>query len=294
MRILLFGFRGQLGWELCRTLATVGDVTALDFPQVDFARLEELRTITLAAKPDLIVNAVAYTAVDKAESEPQLAQRINAEAPGILAEAARQLRAGLVHVSTDYVLDGLKDSVYDETDPPHPLNVYGQSKLAGEQAVAQVGGAYLTLRTSWVFSDRQGGFVTKVLQWARSQTVLRMVTDQVSSPTWARALAEIIAQLAAVGAASPDLYGWLEERSGLYHLAGSGAASRYEWAEAILACDPHKEEQTVTHLEAALTAEFPTPAVRPLHSVLDCSKFNRTFGLRLPDWRTALQMALES
>ncbi len=292
IRLLLFGKIGQLGWELRRTLAPLGEVICLDYPEVDFTHPETLPGIVEQAAPQVIINAVAYTAVDQAESQVDMARLINATATGVLAEQALKHKAALIHYSTDYVFDGRKGEAYQEADHPNPLNVYGQTKLEGEQAIQQVGGAYAILRTSWVYSTRQGGFVTKVLQWARQQAVLRMVTDQVSKPTWARLLAEVNAQLVAM--AGDDPYGWLAQRAGLYHLAGGGVASRYDWAQAILANDPRPAEQTVQALQPALTNEFPTPAERPLYSVLDCSRFTRTFGLALPDWRVTLSLAMEN
>lgn len=291
MRILLYGKNGQLGWELRRALSAQGEVVALDYPEIDFTQTTALRDATIGLRPDLVVNAAAYTAVDRAESEPEAARLVNAAAPGALAEAALDLRVPLIHYSTDYVFDGRKGAAYVEEDPTDPLNEYGRSKREGEKAVAAAGGAFLTLRTSWVYSTRQGGFVAKVREWARSQKVMRMVTDQVGSPTWTRALAEATAYLVAI--AGRDRYTWFAERSGLYHLGGDGAASRFEWARAILDLDPGKAEQTVEELRPALTREFPTPAERPLRTPLDCSHFRETFGLRLPPWREALEMALE-
>jgi dTDP-4-dehydrorhamnose reductase len=263
----------------------------VDYPEVDFTDLAGLRRLVEQIKPQVIVNAAAYTAVDLAEKETDKAHLVNALAPGVLAEAARSVRAGLVHYSTDYVFDGEKGVPYQEADATHPLNAYGATKLAGEQAVLQVGGAELVFRTSWVYSNRQGGFVTKVLQWSRQQPVLKMVTDQVSGPTWARCLAEITSQVLAQ--AVPDVFPWMEEKRGLYHLAGSGYASRLDWAQAILKNDPHPEEQQAREILPALTAEFPTPAVRPLFSALDCSKFSATFHLQLPDWKDALSLSMQ-
>lgn len=292
MHILLLGKNGQLGWELRRTLAPLGAVTALDYPEIDLARPEGIRQVVRETRPQVIVNATAYTAVDRAESEPELALAINGRAPGVLAEEAAALGAALIHYSTDYVFDGEQDRPYTEEAPPNPLGVYGQSKLAGEQAVAQAGGCHLILRTSWVYSLRRDSFVTKVMQWARQQRTLRMVTDQVSGPTWSRMLAEISAQLLAAG--REDAAGWLGERRGLYHLAGDGYASRLEWAQAILRYDPRRAEHLAQEIVPARTADFPTPARRPLHSALNCAKFNETFGLRLPAWEETLCLAMET
>ncbi len=291
-RIALLGKWGQLGWELHRALCPLGEVIAKDFPEIDLVQATEVRQLLREVKPQVIVNATAYTAVDRAESEPELALAINAQAPGILAEEALHLGAILVHYSTDYVFDGTKGQPYNENDEPNPINVYGKSKLAGEKAIESVGGNYLILRTSWVYSLRRESFVTKVLEWARRQPVLRIVSDQVSNPTWCRMLAEATAQLLAKG--GDELINWVGERRGLYHLAGSGYASRYEWAQAILANDPRKEEQVVRELQPAQTVEFPTAAQRPLFSALDCGRFERTFGLRLPRWDVALHLAMEN
>ena len=291
MRIVLIGNTGQLGYELERTLAGLGEVTALDYPELNLAQPEQAVAQVAALAPQVIVNAAAYTAVDQAESQPELAQAINAESPGRLAELAVRLGAVLVHYSTDYVFDGTKGTPYVESDPVNPLGVYGRTKLAGEQAVQGAGGAYLILRTSWVYSLRRDSFVSKVLQWSRQQETLRLVDDQVGSPTWCRALAEVSAQLLACSL--PDVNGWVRERRGVYHLAGFGHASRLAWGEAILQFDPHPEEQRARQLLPAKTAEFPTPAQRPLFSALDCGLFEHTFGLQLPNWRTALRLAMQ-
>ena len=290
MNILLLGNTGQLGWELQRTLAPLGQAAALDYPEVNLVDAAGLRQIVRRLHPQVIVNATAFTAVDRAESETELAMAVNSRGPGILAEEAAALGAALLHFSTDYVFDGAKGSAYIETDIPNPLNVYGRSKWAGEQAVQQVGGAYLILRTSWVYSLRRDSFVTKVLKWARQQRTLRLVTDQVSNPTWARMLAEVTAQMLAMG--GRDVVPWLTERRGLYHLAGDGYASRMEWAQAILRCDPHRDEQVIGDILPGQTDDFPSPACRPLFSALNCDHFFEVFGLRLPPWEIALRLAM--
>lgn len=291
MQILILGKVGQLGWELQRSVAPLGEVTVVDYPQVDLAHPEGVRGMIQGMHPQVVINATAYTDVDRAESEPEKAMAINGYGPGILAEECKRLNAVLIHYSTDYVFDGKLNRPYTETDVPHPLGVYGQSKLAGEQWIQGIGESYLILRTSWVYSLRRPSFVTKVLGWSRAQKSLKIVDDQVSNPTWARMLAEVTAHLLAM--ASEDPYGWIEEHRGLYHLAGSGHASRLEWARAILDCDPKKEEQVVEELLPARTADFPTPANRPLFSALSCEMFKRVFGLSLPDWQPTLKMAME-
>ncbi|HSB67076.1 MAG TPA: dTDP-4-dehydrorhamnose reductase [Anaerolineales bacterium] len=292
MRILLLGNTGQLGWELERSLAPLGELSACDFPALDLADPQNIRQMFHECQPDLLVNATAYTAVDQAETEPELAQAINSIAPGVMAEEALQHHSAFIHYSTDYVFDGHKGTPYIESDSPAPLSVYGHSKLAGEQAIQQIGGAYLVLRTSWVYSLRRDSFVNKVLGWARKQEKLKLVSDQVSGPTWARMLAEVTSQL--IIQSSEDWMGWFLQHHGLYHLAGSGHCSRFEWGEQILQLDPHKEQQIVRKLVPAKTAEFPTPAERPLFSALNCDLFNQTFHLQLPDWKHALKLAMEA
>ena len=291
MKILLFGKNGQLGWEARRTLAPLGEVVALGSQDVDLTRLDELAQIVRQVRPDVIFNAAAYTAVDKAESEPDLAMLINAKAPGVMAEEARKLNAVLIHYSTDYVFDGKKGAPYIETDPTNPLNVYGQSKLAGEQAIGQVGGAYVILRTSWVYSLRGSGFVSKVLEWSRKQETLRVVNDQVGSPTWARMLAEVSSAMLARGGIG--LFSYFVERCGVYHVGGIGGVSRFDFAQKILRLDPFSQEQIIKHLQPALTTDFPTPAQRPLMTLLDSSLFGMKFDLRLPNWEESLVMAME-
>ena len=287
MKLLLLGNTGQLGWELQRAIQPLGEVVAFDYPQVDLADPASIHKVMQEYRPEGILNATAYTAVDKAESEPELAEAINGKGPGVLAEEARKLNAVLIHYSTDYVFDGTKGAPYGETDLPNPVNVYGESKLFGEQAIQTVGGDYLIFRTAWVYSLRRESFVTKVLEWARKKELLRVVDDQVSNPTWARLLAEATAQLLVHGV------GYLRERTGLYHLAGGGYATRYAWAQEILKLDPKKQEQTVKQLLPALSSEFPTPAQRPFFSALDCQKFEQVFNLRLPPWDAALKLALD-
>jgi len=289
-KILLIGKNGQLGWELQRTLATLGEVVTLDYPEIDLAKPESLREVIRTISPQLIINAAAYTNVDKAESEPELAMKVNTESPGVIAEEARRLNAAFIHYSTDYVFDGKKGSPYVETDVPNPLNVYGKTKLAGEQLVEVVGGSYLIFRTSWVYSMRKGGFMTKVLQWTREQETLRIVDDQIGSPTWARMLAEATAQVIAQGRNDPVNY--IHEKAGLYHLAGGGSCSRYEWAKAILELDPKKEEQAVKRLLPAKSSEFPTLAIRPPKSGLSIEKYKNTFGMQFPDWNECLKLLM--
>jgi len=290
MKILLLGKNGQLGWELQRCLAPLGDIFSIDYPEVDLKESQKVHKLVRKISPDVIINAAAYTSVDDAEEEKDLAMTVNGTGPGILAEEARSLGAALVHYSTDYVFDGTKKEAYIESDPPDPINVYGWSKLAGEQNVQQVGGAYLIFRTSWLYSLRSGGFVRKVLGWARTNETLRIVSDQVGSPTWVRMLAEATVQVLARAGEKP--LGWISDRSGLYHLGGEGVVSRLDWAKAVLKYDPNSGEQVVRKILPAKTSEFPTPAKRPFYTPLNCDLFAITFGLRLPNWEEALRMAM--
>lgn len=291
MRILLFGKTGQLGWELNRTLFPLGDIYALGPDELDLVDVDALFRTIHEVRPQMIINASAYTAVDRAETETDLAVLLNEKVPMIMAEAAIKLKAPFIHYSTDYVFDGTKTSAYTEDDPTNPLNVYGQSKLKGEQAIGQVGGAHVILRTSWVYSLRGDGFVSKVLSWARKQETLKIVVDQIGSPTWARMLAEVTAAM--IARSLPDSWAYFSEKKGGYHLGGAGSVSRFDFTKAILELDPRPEEQKVTKLESALTVDFPTPARRPLCTPLDCSRFERAFGLNLPGWRETLRLALE-
>jgi len=288
MKILLFGKYGQLGWELHQTLQGLGEVVAFDYPEVDFTRPDSLPRLIEDSRPAVVINAAAYTDVDKAESEREKARLINAEAPGVLAEACRSVGAVFIHYSTDYVFDGKKGSPYVEADPPNPLNAYGRTKLEGDHAVLQGGGVNFILRTAWVYSLRRESFVTKVLRWAHSQNELRIVSDQISNPTWARSLAEMTGQL--LSKAGKLGGSWLGDRRGLYHLAGRGFASRYDFAVSILR---HCKEPLIGRkIIPALSSDFHNKAVRPPFSALECGRFEKTFGLSLPEWGDALKLAL--
>ena len=289
-KILQIGKIGQLGWELLRTCAPLGEVVALDYPDVDLSDNNGLRELVRNVKPDIIINAAAYTNVDKAESEPEKARAINATGPGVLAEEAKKINAVLLHYSTDYVFDGIKDSPYVETDLPNPISVYGQTKLEGEQAVVASGCSYLVLRSSWIYS-RHSGFVAKVLEWARTQETIRIVDDQISSPTPARLMAEITAGLISKIETNP--VDWMLERKGIYHCACNGYCSRYEWAKEVLRLSSNLHRLPNQVLLPAMTSDFSTPAHRPLRSRLDSSMFEATFGMKIPNWLDALEMTME-
>jgi dTDP-4-dehydrorhamnose reductase len=283
-RILLTGKSGQVGWELQTTLAPLGAVTALDVEQMDLAQPDSIRRVVRELKPGIIVNAAAYTAVDKAESELDLAMQVNGVAPGILAEEAKRLNALLVHYSTDYVFDGELDRAYTEEDVPNPVNAYGKSKLAGERAIESVGGQYLILRSSWVYSARGANFVLTVLRLARERPELAMVDDQCGSPTWARALAQATAELLRQGRHGAGL-------GGTYHLAAGGHASRHEFATRIIRIMESLSGQAGSwaRVRAISTDRYPLPARRPPRPLLGQDKIARIFGIRMAHWEAPLR-----
>ena len=287
-RILLVGKIGQVGWELRRTLAPMARVTCVDFPEIDLTSDDSIRRWVRETRPNIVINAAAYTAVDKAESEPDKAMKINGVAPGILAEEAKKLGALLVHYSTDYVFDGAKTQPYVETDAPNPLGAYGQTKLAGDEAVRAIGGAHLIFRLCWVYGARGQNFMLTMMRLAREREKLRVGGDQVGCPTWSRMIAETttLALKQAVAAGDLDAF------TGTYHLAASGITSWHGFADAIVKLMPVEGRKCV-QVEAISTADYPTPTKRPAYSVLTCDKLERTFGLRLPHWEESLKQVLE-
>lgn len=289
--IIVTGADGQVGWELCRALAPLGRVVALRRSDVDLAEHDRLREAVRGLRPALIVNAAAYTAVDRAESEREAAFAVNAVAPGVLAAEAARTGATIVHYSTDYVFDGAADRAYVEDDPPSPMSVYGASKLAGDEAVAASGAPHLILRTSWVYAARGSNFMRTMLRLAHEREELRVVADQSGAPTPARLVAQVTAQLLARHATGAS-FELPAERWGSYHVASSGVTSWYEFACAILALDPRRDDQRCRAVTPIATSEFPTPARRPAYSVLDTGKLERTWGLRMPEWRGQLELVM--
>ena len=291
MKIVLIGKNGQLGWELQRSLPVFGEVFALGRDDLDISVPGTISNHVSVLRPDLIINAAAYTEVDLAETRVEPAMQINALAPGVLAELSRRIGAAFIHYSTDYVFDGRLGRPYHENDTVNPLNVYGKSKYAGEENIRQAANAYMIFRTSWVYSMRGNSFVNKVLGWARKNTTLKIVSDQISNPTWARTLADATSSVLVENRNA--LLEKFREKRGIYHVAGSGHASRYEWAKEILTNDPKRTEQLVQTIEPVSSDEFPTPATRPFFSALDCSRFETTFHFKLPDWKQSLRDALQ-
>ena len=284
--ILLFGKTGQLGFVLNKKLELY-NLIAYDYPEIDFNHPGKIRQLILQLKPGLIINAAAYTSVDLAEQESEKAYNINGHAVGAIAEAAKAIGAYLIHYSTDYVFDGTKTSLYTEEDQPNPINVYGKSKLLGEQKIIDTAGDYLIFRLSWVFSLTHPSFVTKVLEWTKKFETLRIVDDQTSNPTWANMVAEKTIELIQKDNASE----FLKTKRGIYHLVGKGVVSRYEWAKSILEIDQHSSGRKFTEILPAKSSDFPTPATRPRFSGLECTKFETTFDLKLPNWKYSMAQA---
>lgn len=292
MKILLLGKSGQVGWELQRSLSPLGEVVALDFNSVelcgDFTNLRGLAETVRSVAPDVIVNAAAHTAVDKAESEPELARTINALAPGLLAEEAKKNNAWLIHYSTDYVFDGSGERAWLETDSTAPLNVYGETKLEGERLIQRSNCKHLIFRTSWVYGARGGNFAKTMLKLAQEREALKVINDQLGAPTGADLLADVTAHAMRVAQHQSQV-------SGLYHCVAAGETSWYDYAKYVLEFAQQrgvalkvKPEAT----EAVPTSAFPTPAKRPHNSRLDTAKIRNTFNFNLPPWQQGVSRML--
>ena len=292
-KILVTGAAGQVGFELCRSLQGLGQVVAMDRRSLDMSDLDSLVRVIREINPGLIVNAAAYTAVDRAETDVAAAMLLNGRVPGVLAEEARRLGAALVHYSTDYVFDGVGDTPYSEGNTTNPINTYGETKLAGEQAIAQVGGKYLILRTSWVYGMRGKNFLRTMLKLAQERSELRVVGDQVGAPTWAVTIAALTANVATqVLTRRFDDAAWWSENAGIYHLTASGATTWADFAEAIFRLTLQADARpSVIHIG---TDEYPTPAKRPRNSRLSNAKLGSVFSVYPPDWHDALQLCASS
>jgi dTDP-4-dehydrorhamnose reductase len=285
MKILLLGQHGQVSQELQRSLNGKAELTVLGRDQLDLGKPELIRQHVQSIRPELIINAAAHTAVDQAESEPELALAINATAPGVLAEAAAELGVPLIHYSTDYVFDGSQAEPYRESDSPHPLGIYGSSKLAGEQAIQAVGGMHLILRTSWVYSQHGKNFLLTMQRLLQERENLSVVADQIGAPTWAGTIAQTTAQL---------IEQWHSGKSGpwgVYHLTAQGETSWFGFASAI-AAHLHSQGKSVATLQPIPSSAYPTPAHRPLNSRLNCSHLQQEWHVQLPDWQAALDECL--
>ena len=291
MKLLVTGSRGQVGWELARSLQPLGEVIALDRQRADLGDPAALRAIVEEIRPQVIVNAAAYTAVDKAEQDQATAQTINAQAPSILAEQAARNGALLVHYSTDYVFDGSKSQPYSEDDAPNPVNVYGHTKLEGERAIAAQGADWLVLRTSWVYSARGGNFPRTMLRLAQERDKLSVVNDQVGAPTSSRFIADATAQI---------VFRALAERkagqftSGVFHLTSAGETSWHGLAEAVIGgARARGAPIRIQQIAGIPGSQYPTPARRPMNSRLDLARVQSRFGVTPPDWRTGIELLLD-
>jgi len=293
-KILLTGKNGQVGWELQRTLASLGEIVAVGRREMDLADPDSVRNVIREVRPSLIINAAAYTAVDKAESEPELAMAINGVAPGIMAEESKRLNATFIHYSTDYVFDGAAKRPYVEDDMPNPLNVYGKTKLAGERAIQAVGVPHLILRTSWVYGARGKNFLLTILRLARERSELKIVDDQVGTPTWSRMLAEVTSQLLSqhyspFSRSSSSLV----DVNGLYHVVSGGpATSWYGFARKILENIGRQSSHVLPKLIPIPTTDYPLPAKRPHNSSMSCEKLRQVYGLQVPLWDDSLALCL--
>jgi dTDP-4-dehydrorhamnose reductase len=292
MKILLFGKGGQVGWELQRSLSSLGELVALDADSQDFcgdfSNLEGIAQTVRAIAPDIIVNAAAHTAVDKAESEPELARTINAIAPGILAQEAKRIGAWLIHYSTDYVFDGSGDKFWQETDPTAPLSVYGKTKREGEEAICATGCRHLIFRTSWVYAARGGNFAKTMLKLAQERDTLKVIHDQIGAPTGADLLADVTAHAVRMALQRPEV-------SGLYHLVASGQTSWHGYASHVIDFARQAGVRIKVTPEAILpvpTSDFPLPAPRPRNSRMDTRKLQNTFGVHLPLWQSGINRML--
>jgi dTDP-4-dehydrorhamnose reductase len=290
VKLLVTGANGQVGCELRQSLAPLGEVIALDRAACDLARPAEVARILRAATPDIIVNAAAYTAVDRAEQEEELATLINGTAVGEIAQAARQLGALLIHYSTDYVFDGRKDAPYAEDDVPSPISAYGRSKLAGERAIAQCGGRYLIVRTSWIYAARGHNFLKTVLRLARERDELRIVDDQIGAPTWARDLAAataVMTRQARQEIARDDF------ESGLFHVTGSGATSWFVFAKAVVKqAEQYGLLARKSKIVPIASSEYPVAATRPKNSRLSGARARHRFQIALPEWEQSLAVCM--
>ena len=291
MKILLTGKTGQIGGELNNIVGDLGKLITVDKEQLDLSKPNSIEPVILDIKPDIIINPAAYTAVDKAEEEPDLAMTVNAIAPGLLAQAAKKVGAGLIHYSTDYVFDGCSGIPYKEEDPPNPLNVYGQTKLAGEKAVAKAGIPFLIIRTGWVYSLHGKNFLRTIKKLAEEKDIIQVIDDQIGAPTWARSVALKTHQILKQCLNKK----WLETKdpslSGIFHLTCQGKTSWHGFARKVLNISNTSQN---LKLIAIPTSDYPTPATRPSNSLLNNEKIQKVFGIDMPHWEDALKDCMDS
>jgi len=291
MKILLTGKTGQIGKELNNIVGDLGNLITVDKEQLDLSKPNSIEPVILDIKPDIIINPAAYTAVDKAEEEADLAMTVNAIAPGLLAKAAKKVGAGLIHYSTDYVFDGCSGIPYKEEDPPNPLNVYGQTKLAGEKAVAEAGIPFLIIRTGWVYSLHGKNFLRTIKKLAEEKDIIQVIDDQIGAPTWASSVALKTHQILKQCLNKK----WLETKdpslSGIFHLTCQGKTSWHGFAREVL--NISNASQNIK-LIAIPTSDYPTPARRPSNSLLNNEKIQKVFGLDMPNWEDALKDCMDS
>jgi dTDP-4-dehydrorhamnose reductase len=289
MKILLTGKNGQVGWELNRFLSTLGTVFALGRNEMDLSKPETLGPVIQEIKPDIIINAAAYTAVDKAESEPELAMTVNGIAPKVIAQEAKKIGAGMIHYSTDYVFDGKATSPYDEENPTCPLSIYGESKLAGEKGVRQAGIPHIIFRTSWVYSLRGSNFLLTMQKLAQTRKQIKVVADQKGSPTWARAIAEGTVKILEPYLKEGTTSLWVLPDSGVFHMSCGGETNWFDFAKKILELSGLANDVELIPIP---TIEYPTPTVRPQYSLLSNRKLKQVFHYEMPHWQNALQECL--
>ena len=293
-KILITGKNGQVGWELQRALMPLGNITAIDRQKLDFADNDAIRQAVQHIQPDIIVNAAAYTAVDKAEEDTESAMQINGIAPGVLAEQAKQQGALLIHYSTDYVFDGTKETAYTETDNPGPINTYGKTKLAGEQGIQSIACDHLIFRTSWVYGGRGNNFLLTMLKLMKDREGLRIIDDQTGTPTCARLIAETTAQILRQS--------FVERKqnasfvSGLYHLTAAGETTWYGFAKKIAEIAQQldtRDDLKIRNIDPISTEEYPTPAPRPKNSRMATAKLEQNYNLTMPGWETVLELCMK-
>ena len=291
MKILLTGKTGQIGEELNNIVGDLGNLITVDKEQLDLSKPNSIEPVILDIKPDIIINPAAYTAVDKAEEEPDLAMTVNAIAPGLLAKAARKVGAGLIHYSTDYVFDGYSEIPYKEEDPPNPLNVYGKTKLAGEKALAEAGIPFLIIRTGWVYSLHGKNFLRTIKKLAEEKDIIQVIDDQIGAPTWARSVALKTHQILKQCLNKK----WLETKdpslSGIFHLTCQGKTSWHGFARKVLNISNASQNIKLISIP---TSDYPAPATRPSNSLLNNEKIQKVFGLDMPHWEDALKYCMDS